>query len=284
MAIKFGPAGHSASFFERYSKLEDLPIYLSNFRLNAYEYQCGHGIRISQSAAQKFGKLMAKSGIYLSVHSPYYISIASVDEEKRLNSVKYILQTAEIAKAMGAERIVVHAGSCAKISRNQAMDFAKTTLKMAIDELKSSGLESVHICPETMGKVNQLGTIEEIFELCAQDVSIIPCIDFGHMDARGQGSLPDEASFEKIFEAIENNLGYCKLKNMHIHFSKVEFTSGGERRHCTFEEQHFGADFKHLLNVVIKKHCQPVIICESSGTQAEDAKTMKDYYMANVGE
>jgi deoxyribonuclease-4 len=131
-----------------------------------------------------------------------------------------------------------------------------------------------------MGKVNQLGTVDEVIEMCLLSGSLVPCIDFGHVDARGQGALPDEQSFEEIFCAVEEKLGCARLKNMHIHFSKVAFTKGGESRHCTFEETQFGADFKHLLNVVIKKQCEPTIICESRGTQAEDAKTMRDYYMA----
>ncbi|GHV28817.1 hypothetical protein FACS189481_0250 [Clostridia bacterium] len=279
MPVKFGTAGNPLSFFDMgYSKLSDLPAYLKTFGLEAYEYQCGRGVRVAPEKAREFGRLMAENKITLSVHAPYYISLSSVDEKKRLNSIKYILQTARVAKEMGAERIVVHAGSCSKISREQALTFAKDTLKIALRQLERNNLESVHICPETMGKVNQLGTLDEVLEMCLLDEMMIPCVDFGHIDARGQGALSDEQSFERLFEAVENKLGNQRMKNMHIHFSKIEFTKGGERKHLTFKDTAFGANFEDLINVVIKKHCEPVIICESSGTQAEDAKTMRDYY------
>jgi deoxyribonuclease-4 len=280
MPLKCGPAGNAASFFSMgYSKNVDIPKYLTFFGLDAYEYQCGHGVRISKENAQIFGKLMQEAGISVSVHSPYYISLSSVDETKRKKSVKYILQTAQAAKDMGAQRIVVHSGSCAKISRQEALFFAKETLQLALKELKMNGLDDIYICPETMGKVNQLGTVEEVLELCSLSEFLVPCMDFGHIDARGQGALPDEHSFEVLFEKIENKLGTERMKSIHIHFSKIEFTDGGEVRHLTFDDKRFGADFKDLINVIIKKNGEPIIICESSGTQAEDAKTMKDYYL-----
>ncbi|MDR1354652.1 MAG: TIM barrel protein [Oscillospiraceae bacterium] len=281
MSVRFGTAGNSLSFASMgYSCNADLPGYLRLFGLDAYEYQCGHGVRISPSSAKAFGVLMKEAGIWVSVHAPYYISLSSVDEVKRLNSVGYIKQTAQLAKDMGAERIVVHSGSCAKISRASALALASETLRLALRELEIGGLSDIHICPETMGKVNQLGTVDEVLQLCSIAESMIPCLDFGHIDARGQGALPDVSSFERVFERVENKLGAHRAKHIHIHFSKIEHTRGGELRHLTFADSGFGANFEDLINVIIKKNCEPVIICESAGTQAEDAKIMRDYWLS----
>lgn len=124
-----------------------------------------------------------RKGLVLSLHAPYFISLSSPEEEKRDKSIDYILQSAVAADAMGADRIVVHSGSCSKMTRDQALDLAKDTLRRAAAVLDQNGLGHVHICPETMGKINQLGDLEEVMALCQVDERFLPCIDFGHLNA-----------------------------------------------------------------------------------------------------
>ena len=165
MKTRFGPAGNSESFQAMgYRKTIQVPEYLARMGLDAYEYQCGRGVRISTEAAQELGKKAQEHQIALSLHSPYYISLSSLEEEKRTASIGYILQSAQAASAMGAQRVVVHSGSCAKISRQQALELAKDTLSRAYAALDEQGLGHIHLCPETMGKINQLGTLEEVLE------------------------------------------------------------------------------------------------------------------------
>ena len=137
-----------------------------------------------------------------------------------------------------------------------------------------------HICPETMGKVNQLGTLHEVLELCKIDERIIPCIDFGHLNARDLGIIRGKDDFESIILEIKNQLGEYRFKNFHSHFSKIEYTTGGEKRHLTFEDTVYGPDFEPLMELVYKYGLSPTFVCESAGTQAEDAKAMKDYYLS----
>ena len=279
MAVYFGVAGNSASFFTMgYAHLLQVPEYLKKFELDAYEYQCGHGVRLSEQKAKEFKKLANDAGLKLSVHSPYYISLSSIEEAKREKSVEYILQTAILAENIGAKRIVVHSGSAGEISRQEALELAKSTLKKSVLKLKAEGLNHINICPETMGKVNQLGTLAEVLELCLIDESFIPCVDFGHINAREQGLLKNKEEFLNLFGSIENKLGTERMKQIHIHFSKIKYTAGGEQRHLTFADNIYGPNCEDLLDVILKKHCEPIIICESDGTQAEDAKTMKTYY------
>ncbi len=222
---------------------------------------------------------MAKEkNIALSLHAPYYISMSSVEEEKRIKSVDYILQSARAVNAMGGNRIVVHTGSCGKIPREEALSLAMDTMKLAITALDAEGLSNIRVCPETMGKVNQLGTLDEVLELCTLDERLIPCIDFGHLNARDRGILKTTEDFEDIFSAIENKLGLSRLREFHSHFSKIEYSAGGEVRHLTFEDNIFGPNFEPACELIYKYQCSPTIICESAGTQAEDAKAMKDYY------
>ena len=278
---KFGPAGNSESFAALgYKNSLQVPEYIVEMGLDCYEYQCGRGVNIGEDKARQLGEKAKAAGISLSLHAPYYISMSSVEEEKRLNSINYILASAKAVNAMGGDRIVVHTGSCGKISRDQALTFALDTMKKALDALDREGLGHIHICPETMGKVNQLGTLNEVLELCRLDERLIPCIDFGHLNARDLGILKTTADFENIFTSIKNALGTDRLKCFHSHFSKIEYTTGGEKRHLTFEDTVFGPDFEPVMELTYKYGCDPTFICESAGTQAEDAKKMKDYYLS----
>lgn len=278
---RFGPAGSAQSFTAMgYKHTLEMPLYLEQFGLNAFEYQCGRGVRISQEAAAKLGAAAREKDILLSLHAPYYISMSGVEEEKRLASVDYILQSARAVNAMGGTRIVIHSGSCSKMSREAALELACDTMKKALAALDAEGLSHIRPCPEVMGKINQLGTLEEVLALCRLDERILPCIDFGHLNARTFGSLQAPADFEAVFCAVENALGLSRLRELHAHFSRIEFTqNGGEKRHLTFDDpSDFGPSYEPVMELLARKNCEAVVICESAGTQTEDAQTMKRCY------
>lgn len=279
MSAKFGPAGNSDSFFAMgYKGSLHIPEYVERMGLDAFEYQCGRGVNIGEDKARELGKLATEKNITLSLHAPYYISMSSIEEEKRLNSINYIMASAKAVDYMGGNRIVVHTGSCSKISRETALELAIDTMKKAISALDNEGLGHVHICPETMGKVNQLGTLDEVLELCKIDERLIPCIDFGHLNARDLGYFKTKEDYKSVFDKIENALGYERLKAFHSHFSKIEYTTGGEKKHLTFADTVYGPDFEPVIDLVVQKNCCPTFICESDGTQAEDVRCMKNYY------
>lgn len=279
MSSLFGPAGTAESFkAQGYKTTLQIPEYLEKAGLDAFEYQCGRGVNIGEEKAVQFGNLAKEKGITLSLHAPYYISMSSTEEEKRLNSVNYILASARAVNAMGGDRIIVHTGSCGKISREEALRLALDTMRLSLDALDREGLGHIHICPETMGKVNQLGTLYEVIELCKIDERLIPCIDFGHLNARDLGCLKSFADYENVFTSIRDALGEERLKCFHSHFSKIEYTAGGEKRHLTFEDTVYGPDFEPVMELSAKYGCSNRFICESAGTQTEDAKQMKDYY------
>lgn len=274
--IIFAPAGKPDSYGNRRFP-EDLPEYLAGFGLNGFELSCGRGINISEKTYEILPALAKEHNIYLSLHAPYFISLSGEKQETRQKSAEYILQAAQAAHRLGIERIIVHSGSCAKISRETAFDYAKETLLTALEMLRHERL-AVKICPETMGKINQLGTLEEVIELCKLDESFLPCVDFGHFNARTHGGIKTKQDYAKIFDVLENKLGNERVKNLHIHFSKIEYSTGGEKKHLTFADNTFGPDFEPLLEIIAERGYEPVIVCESNGTQAEDAAEMREYY------
>ena len=283
MPAKFGPAGNSDSFTAAgYKSTIDAPKYCAEMGLDAYEYQCGLGVRVKSDTAEKMRARSNEYGVQISLHAPYYISLSSLEEEKRKGSVRYFLESAQAVKGMGGTRFVVHSGSCGKQSREQALFLAKETLAYCISELDAAGFNDVTVCPETMGKIGQLGSLDEVMALCSVDERIIPCIDFGHLNARTMGGIKTLEDYEHILDTMVNEVGIDRASVFHSHFSKIEYTNGGEKRHLTFSDQIYGPDPLPLMRLIAKRGWSPTFICESDGTQAEDAKTMKTMYLEEL--
>lgn len=282
MSAFFGPGGNSQSFYdEGFKKTEQAPGWVKSKGLDAYEYEGGQGIRGSLETFAKIGDEAKKNGIKLSVHAPYFISLSSVEEEKRLGSARYFIDSARCAKALGAETIVIHAGSTAKLDRAVALEYGKAALLHAIEKLHEEGLyDGILLGIETMGKVNQLGTLDEVIEMCKVDKNVRPVVDFGHMNARELGGVFVTADdYKRIFDRIGTELCPEYADKLHCHFSKIEYTKGGEKKHLTFSDSQYGPDFEPLMKAIADLGVSPTIICESDGTMAEDALAMKNEYL-----
>ena len=248
MSVSFAPGGNSISF-EKKKFPEDLAEYLSSMNLSGYEIECGRGVRISEKIYSLLPVIARENGLTITLHTPYYISLSSENEETRLKSVSYILESARAAQKTGAKKIVVHSGSCAKMTREEALVKAKDTLLRAQEALDENGLSAIIICPETMGKINQLGTLDEVIELCKVSERFLPCVDFGHLNARTLGGIQTKQDYADIFDRIEAELGKDRLNNM-----------------------------QPMTELIAERGLSPSIVCESAGTQAEDAATMAEYY------
>ncbi len=277
--IRFGPAGTGDSFKEEKHKSSvEAPAWAAARGLNAFEYQCGRGVRIKEDTAKAIAKEAQKWGVAMSVHAPYYISMSSLEEEKRLNSIEYALQSAAAVRALGGNRVIFHSGSCGKQTREAALEKALDTMARMRSALDEAGFEDILLCPETMGKVGQLGTLDEVLALCRVDARIVPCVDFGHLNARDQGSIRQKADYAAILDRMEEVLGDERARRFHVHFSKIEYTAGGEKQHLTFADTVFGPEPAPLLELFSERGLAPVVICESAGTQAEDAAWMHNFY------
>lgn len=281
MNIHFGPAGNEDAFAKAGHKSSlDAPAYLAAMGLNAYEYQCGRGVNIGADKAVLLGEKAWEHGVQMSLHAPYFISLASPEEKKRENSIRYILESCAAVDAMGGNRVVIHPGAPVGKPRDEAMELALVTLKDARDAADAAGFAHVLLCPETMGKQNQLGTLSEICAFCNLSDRIIPCVDFGHINAREGGILASRSDFAALLDRLAEGVGEEKAKIFHSHFSHIEYSAGGEVRHLTFDEEQYGPFFEPLAEELALRGWTPTIICESAGTQAQDAARMQAAYRA----
>lgn len=247
---RFGPGGNSTAFYDAKNKSTlQAPAWLSSIGLDAYEYEAGNGIVANIDTFKKIGEEAKKYDIKTSLHAPYFISLSGVEIEKRLKSIDYIEKSIVCADALGADIIVVHCGSAAKITREEAMSLSADTLYKTLEEVTKN---DVKIGIETMGKVNQLGTLDEVITLCKIDPRLVPVVDFGHMNARELGGKflsADDYAF--VFDRISSELGANVAENLHCHFSKIEWTGSGEKKHLTFEDTVYGPILSRLWMLYI---------------------------------
>lgn len=281
----FGPSGHSESYAaEGLTSTADMPKWISARGLDIFEYSFGRGVRVSTATAAAIGEKCDEYGIEMSVHAPYFINFASPEPEKAQNSVNYILSSLKVLKAFGGERCVFHAGAQGQDSREAA--FARTkdmfarTLELIAEEPDYADLI---VCPETMGKQAQIGTVEEVVELCRLGENVYPCVDFGHINALYGGSLRTASDFEDIVKKLLDGLGEKKTKNMQVHFSKIQYGAKGEIRHLTFADDVYGPEFEPFAEIIVKYGLTPHILSESAGTQAEDSAAMRDIWLRASG-
>lgn len=282
--IKFGPSGNSASFYAAgYEHTEEAAGYVKEMGLNCFEYSFGRGVRMTEAKARSIGQAFAAQDVEISVHAPYFINFANPDDEMAAKSYGYVLDSAKMVRLMGGKRVVFHPAAQGKDSRETAVSRAEDRLKILRDYIYLNELDSLMFCPETMGKLAQIGTPEEIVRFCRIDRVFTPCVDFGHVNAREQGSLKTAADYKRLLEYMIGELGYERMKHFHVHFSKIMYGAKGEIKHLTFADEVYGPQFGPLAEVLHELALEPYIVSESDGTQAEDAAAMKRMYEAYRG-
>lgn len=277
--IKFGPSGAPTRFYdEGHKTTEEMPLWVKQNGLDCFEYSFGRGVNLGEAKAKSIAEAFKKENIEISVHAPYFINLATPEEAKAENSFNYILSSAVVGRMMGANRVVFHPAAQGKETRETAVNRTIARLIELKSIIEERDFTDMKFCPETMGKIAQIGTIEEITHFCTLADFYYPTVDFGHVNAREQGSLKTKEDYIVRLKYMMNLLGYEKVNDMHVHFSKVEYTAKGEKRHLTFEDTIFGPDYKPFIEAIVELNLHPYIVSESAGTQADDAKTMKDYY------
>ena len=164
--IRFGVAGNCDRFYEEgFKQSAQAPEWLSAQGLTAYEYSAGHGVSLSEATARAIGEAAGRAGVRVSIHAPYYINLASEDPEKDAKNEGYFLAAARAVRAFGGTRVVFHPGTPGRRRREDAMARATARYLEIRQALDAAGYADVHLCPETMGRPSQLGTLEEILAL-----------------------------------------------------------------------------------------------------------------------
>lgn len=278
--IRFGPSGCGEEFYNQgLSNIFEVPKWIKNYGLDAYEYSFGHGYQMSLETAKKAGELFKECDIALSLHAPFYINFANPDEEMYLKTQNYIRTGIKFLNAFGSDRLVFHPASCGKLKRDEALTLTNKRFLEFFNKLEDEHLlDNILLCPETMGKTMQIGSYKEVVDLCTCNNHLVPTFDFGHINSLMQGQLKSADDYKKIFDYSIEKIGFDKTNNCHIHFSKIQYGAKGEIKHLNFDDYVYGPDFEPLAEVLLKYNLKPRIICESMSQMPHDALIMKNIY------
>jgi len=274
---RFGPAGVPSAFRAVKATLADIPRFLREEGLDAFEYQAvrwGAKPQVKKEDAEKLGWKAKDNDVLLSVHGSYFINFCG-GKEVREASKRRLIACATAAEWMNAYVVVFHPGFYGEKTRREVFSNCSEALKEVVETMNVLGIKNVKIGPETMGKPSQFGSLDEILGLCEDTEQTQPVIDWAHLHARDRGRFKTVDDFRKVVEKIEKRLGTEATEGMHCHFTKIEFTNKGEKRHRTMDETSYGPDFAMLAKTIAEFKLRPVVISESP-VQDVDAIKMRD--------
>lgn len=281
---RFGPAGVPPEFKELKLSIAEFPRYLHEESLDAFEYQAvrwGPKPQMKKESAEELGANAEKHDVWLTVHGSYFINLCGEDEtiEKSRDRLTSCVTAADW---MGAHVVVFHPGFYGKRSPQEALRVCTKAMKGVLERIKALGITGVYLGPETTGKLSQLGSLNEILTLCESVGQTQPTIDYAHLHARGSGAIKTKDDYAKILCAVENTLGSDVLVNLHCHYTPVEYTKRGEKKHHPMSEPGFGPDFKPFAELIAELGLKPVIISESPLLD-RDSIRMRDALLEILG-
>jgi deoxyribonuclease-4 len=274
---RFGPAGVPPTFRLMNAGLSDIPRLLREEGLDAFEYEAIHwGTKpqIKKEDAERLGVMAKENDVWLSMHGSYFINLLG---EKSIveASKKRLIACAIAADWMKAHVVVFHPGFYGKKSRAEALKNCVEAMKEVVAEVEGLGIRDVKFGAESMGKPFQFGSLEDVLGLCEAVEQNQLVIDWSHLHARDRGRFRKVEDFRKVVDEIEKRLGKETAENMHCHFTKIEFSDKGERRHRILDEVGYGPNFEMLAMVIAEFGLRPVIISESPLLDI-DALKMRD--------
>lgn len=292
----FGVAGFPPNFFKsdlRKSR-ENIFQWLDDLQLDWIELQCTRGVKMKAEQACRYRDLAKQHGIGISIHGPYFISLASSDPNVVARSRERILQCFNLATELESDRIIFHPG----FFPGNTDDDRKTAVERIIRELnalKDDVPKGIHILPETAGKISQIGSIDEIIKICESVEYARPCIDLAHIHAFERGSLWTAQSIINVFLKIKNCLGKEYVDDLHVHMYPVEYNEHGEKKHKAFSDvtdsheqlslfqsiqelNKFFPRAEAFVEAIKALGIHPVVVCEAYNTQDEGARLMKKIY------
>lgn len=271
---RFGPAGKPLEFR---GDIVGVPEYLKRMGLDAMEYEAVRGVTIRRESAEAFGRKARDFGVVLSLHGPYYVNLASKEERTYFASIERVYQSMAAAHWMGAYAVVIHPGYYGDLPPREALRRVIEGFRTALERALQNGYTYPWLAPETTGRVSQVGTVEEVIEIClALGERCRPTVDWAHIYARSKGervrTVDDVA---KTVELLEKELGKEAVSPLHTHYSKIDFGKGGEKEHHNVSEDLYGPDFEPIVRAYGELGVLGVFISESPALD-KDALVMKE--------
>jgi len=281
---RFGPAGMPVGFKLLKQPVTEMPKYLRAEGLDAFEYQMvrwGPKPQIKQETAEELGRRALEHDTWLTAHGSYFVNLTSANKQTLEASKKRLLACVQGANWMQAHIVVFHPGSYAGRPSKQVFETCAKAMEEVVANMRSLGFTKVHLAPEMMGKPSQFGSVEEVLALCERVDLTEPNVDWAHLHARERGRFRTLDDVREVIDQIEKRLGTDALRNVHCHYSHIEFTDKGERRHHNLDRAEYGPDFRLIARLIAERNLRPVIACETPNLDM-DAQKLRDIVLQEL--
>ncbi|HLM35820.1 MAG TPA: TIM barrel protein [Gaiellaceae bacterium] len=225
--IRFGP-GHIPSQDSPEAAIE----WLAGRGYRACEVGFVSGFWMDREFAERLGELAREADVRLSIHAPLAAFMGHADRGKKLNmAVGMLDHTAGLAKAVGSEVVVFHPGFLLGRTREEALDSVVEQLGALRERLEKKD-RAVAFGVEVMGRVRDLGSVDDVVEIAARTGWVRPVLDFAHMHATSDGAFTSAEPFvdalAKADAVLEPDAPF------HIHFSDIQFANRNETKHLPY--------------------------------------------------
>jgi len=272
--LLFGTAGVPNCTVKKNNPVEGVQK-IAELGLDCMQLEFAHGVRMKEEISSALRKASYELGIPLTSHGPYYINLNAREQDKIDSSVERIIQTAKISDLCGAESMTFHAAFYMKDSPYDVFDLVEKSMNVIEERLSRLDIE-IELRPELTGKTSQFGSLDELITLTKNVGSVKPCMDFSHLFAR-TGKYNTYEEINEVLGQLKSELGDEAVSNMHIHVSGISSNSKGDLKHLNLEKSKF--NWRDMLKALKDNDCKGYVISNSPNLE-EDAKMLKDYYMA----
>jgi deoxyribonuclease-4 len=256
--IRIGPSG-----------LPDAPSFaaaaawLAGRGYRAVEIGFAGGFWLDYESAPELGAAMRAEDIVVSVHAPLAAFMGHVAREKKFKMALGMLDhTAGLAKAVGAEVIVFHPGFLLERERERAIADVVDQLGDLRARLESKD-RLVPFGVEVMGRVRELGTLDDVLAIASEVDFVRPVLDFAHMHATSDGAYTDVDAFASALEATDEVM--APGAPFHIHFSDIAYANRNETKHLPYGDGTLRAE---PLRDALERFERPATVISESPDEA----------------
>jgi deoxyribonuclease-4 len=235
--INFGVAGYPPAFNQSKYRRDRMAIsqWISEIGLDAFEMQMTYGPRTTAENCVEHRRLAEQADIKISVHASYFIVFTSDDATKIAQSNDTLKRTYDAANLLGATTVVLHPGPLYGASGRDPLDRFIENAGRCLDEI---GKTDIGLFVETAGKIGQLGSVDEILEICRHLDGTFPCVDFGHVHARTLGSLEEPKAIDSLVDQLVSFIESRNNPRIHFHYTPIHFGPRGEIQHRAIDDRY----------------------------------------------
>jgi len=256
--VRFGPSGLRTDVEPEAAVAE-----VAGAGFDACEVGFVGGFKLDYPLVERLGEAARAHDVALSVHAPLAGFMGHLDLGKKYRmAVGMLDHTAGLAVACGAEVVVFHPGFLLGREREQALDDVVEQLGLLGERLEAKG-RLVPFGVEVMGRVRELGSLEDVVELAARVPFVRPVLDFAHLHATSDGAYTDVEPFAAALEAADGVLE--PGAPFHVHFSDIAYANRNETKHLPYGDGTLRAE---PLGAALARFERPAIVISEAPDEA----------------